>query len=263
MYIVWSPGFSRSGSLKQSGRGLTALQNLAEPGGAQSARERPGVRPVLCRFSTRTLSLTGTPCALLLLLLLLLCGCATPSQSPPVTRRFDFQTDTFAYPNELVWEYYFDADGKWTSRRREPESTYSHECFVVARSARQFFLNARFDPQQPIADEATYRRLIRGVVSTSPRHMLPDDKKIVIPGYANLREFSQACEKLLKAQCGGSWQSYFQRGHWRVVFPFFRSEQQRMADQLLAHLAQNLPLVVHVICFPELTINHAVVIFDA
>src|SRR6266704_3287312 len=43
------------------------------------------------------------------LLLVCLCGCATSRESIPAsTRHFEFQKDTLAYPNELVWEYYFD-----------------------------------------------------------------------------------------------------------------------------------------------------------
>jgi len=194
--------------------------------------------------------------------LLTLCGCAGHRQFVG-TRPFDFQKDSFAYANELVWEYHFDANGKWVHQRREPQPDYTHHCFVVARSARQFFENATFDPAQPVAPEATYRRLIRRVVSVDPSHPLPESKKIVIPGYANLRDFSATQEKLLKAECGGAWQSYFQRGHWRMIFPFSRAHQARTAEQLLADLKENRPPVVHVVRFPQLTINHSVLLFDA
>jgi hypothetical protein len=178
-------------------------------------------------------------------------------------RPFDFQKDTFAYANELVWEYHFDADGKWVHERREPQPDYTHHCFVVARSARQFFENATFDPAQPVASEETYRRLIRRVVSVDPSHPLAESKKIVIPGYADLRDFSASQEKLLKAECGGAWQSYFQRGHWRMILPFSRGEQEGMAEKLVADLKADRPPVVHVVRFPELTINHSVLLFDA
>src|SRR6266446_832433 len=102
--------------------------------------------------------------AALLVLLGFLCGCVSIPQPRVVNgRKFDFQKDTFAYSNDLVWEYYFDAHGKWVYRRRHPQPDYTHHCFVVARSTRQFFLNARFDPGQPVADEPAYRRLIRKV----------------------------------------------------------------------------------------------------
>jgi len=202
-------------------------------------------------------------CLLLLALMGALCGCATTSPSPTKgDRPFNFPTDTFAYANELVWEYHFDEQGKWTSSPRQPKPDYTHHCFVVARSARQFFNHARFDPSQPIAGAETYRRLIHQVVFRRPSRPVSDSARIVIPGYPNLRAFSQAQEPLLKAECGGAWQSYFQRGHWRTIAPFSRHHQERMADQLLKDLKENRPPVVHLLRFPQLTINHAVVLFD-
>jgi hypothetical protein len=90
-----------------------------------------------------------------------------------------------------------------------------------------------------------------------------EEKKIEIPGYPDLRSFSRAHEQLLKDNCGGAWHSYFQRGHWRIVFPFSRHEQERMSEQLLEHLAKNRLLIIHVVRFPALTINHALLLFDA
>jgi len=196
------------------------------------------------------------------LLAMALCGC-TSTRPANTGRHFEFGKDTFSYANELVWEYHYDANGKWVTNRREPRPTYSQHCFVVARSALQFFENARFDPELAVADEVTYRRLVRRVVSTDPRRPLPETKKIVIPGYPNLRLFSRAEERLLKSECGSGWESYFQRGHWRMIFPFSRHEQERMARQLLVHLGGNQPVVVHVVRFPQLTINHAVILFNS
>ena len=198
------------------------------------------------------------------LMLCLLCGCATrrPAQSTH-SRPFDFQRDTFAYPNELVWAYGYDEDGKWISQRREPKPGYAQHCFIVARSAQQFFDNARFAPEQPQADEATYRRLIRQVIATTPRHPVPAEKPVIIPGYPSLRAFSRAHENLLKEECGGSWQCYVQRGNWRMILPFSRHQQAQVAEQLAARLKASGPAIVHVVRFPQLTINHAVLIFDA
>jgi hypothetical protein len=193
---------------------------------------------------------------------LLLAGCATPPPPPPDSRHFIFEQDTFAYANDLVWEYHFDEHGKWTHQLRVPKSDYTHHCFVVARSAKQFFHHALFDPALPKADSVTYRSRIRDVVSAGARNRLPDASKIVIPGYANLREFSREQEGLLKAQCGGAWQSYFQRGHWRMIWPFSRHQQHQTAERLLKAIRQNAPPVVHLVRFPSLTINHAVALFD-
>ncbi|SPE62921.1 conserved exported hypothetical protein [Verrucomicrobia bacterium] len=193
--------------------------------------------------------------------LALLCGCAA-TRPAANARHFDFRQDTFAYPNELVWEYHYDDQGKWISTRREPPPGYSLHCFVLARSAWQFFENARFDPQQPVGDETSYRRLIRRVMASSPRRILPEERKIVIPGYAGLRAFSAAQEPLLKAECGGAWQSYVQWSHWRMIFPFTRGEQQRVAKRLRSRVQKEGAVVVHLVRFPQLTINHGMLLYD-
>jgi hypothetical protein len=198
----------------------------------------------------------------LLAVALLLNGCAgLPRPTASTERKFDFSRDTFAYANELVWEYHFDDQGHWHGTKREPPPEYSLHCFVVARSAEQFFLNARFDPSLPTATETEYRKLISRVANSSPRHSLPPEKKIVIPAYASLREFSQAREKLLKEECGGAWQSYLQRGNWRMVFPFSRGQQESEATCLAAALLNGDPVVVHLVRFPDLSINHAVLLY--
>jgi hypothetical protein len=172
-----------------------------------------------------------------------------------------FERDTFAYANGLIWEYYYDEEGKWTHRPREPKPDYSHHCFVVVRAAKEFFLNARFDPQLPVTNAAAYRKLIHRVKRAGPRKELPEEKKIVIPGYANLREFSAAQSEILKAECGSFWQSYFQRGHWRMIWPFSRSGQEQVTEQLVDSINRNVPPIVHVVCFPSLKINHALLLF--
>ena len=78
-----------------------------------------------------------------------------------------------------------------------------------------------------------------------------------------MRAFSGANERLLKAECGGAWQAYIQRGNWRMIFPFSRRHQEHLARRLQTRLKDGCPLVVHLVRFPQLTINHAVVLFQA
>ncbi len=175
---------------------------------------------------------------------------------------FEFERDTFAFANELVWQYHFDpASGGTTVSRNHPAPAYSHRCFVVVRSARQFLYHARFDPALPAAETEVYRRLIRQVVSRNPRRMSGDGQRIVIPGYEGLRAFSRAREPLLKAECGGPWQSYFLRSHWRMVFPVWGSQQERMARQLQQRVRQGSAPTVHLFRFPRVTINHGLLLF--
>jgi hypothetical protein len=113
-----------------------------------------------------------------------------------------------------------------------------------------------------VADERTYRRLIREVVSRSPRRLSADADKLLIPGYDNLRSFSQAQAPLLKAECGGAWQSYFLRSHWRMILPMSRGHQERMIRLLSEAFATRIAPIVHLVRFPQLTINHGIVLFD-
>lgn len=205
--------------------------------------------------------------AFLLCLLALLCvcaGCATsPHDPPPPSHPFRFNEDTFAFANELKWDYFYDSDGKWKSQRREPPPTYWLHCFVLARSTRQFFEEVRFDPNLPVADDKTYRKLIDEVVSRNRTHHADKPADIIIPGYKNLREFSAAHENLLKQECGSARQSYLQHGHWRMILPFSRNHQQRTAEQLATEVERHGLPVVHILRFPHITINHAVVLFGA
>ncbi|HUR45161.1 MAG TPA: hypothetical protein VMZ27_04715 [Candidatus Saccharimonadales bacterium] len=202
--------------------------------------------------------------ALLFAGLFFVVGCATSSRRTNGEKPFVFQQDTFSYANELVWIYDFDPiTGESTHWRREPPPSYSHHCFVVARSAKQFFQHARFDPSRPKASEPAYRDLVAKVVSTSPSRFLPENERIIIPGYSNLFTFSRDWSQVLQQECGGAWRSYLQRGHWRMIWPFSRREQNKMAAQLLYEIKDNRPPVVHVVRFPQLKINHSVLLFAA
>jgi hypothetical protein len=101
------------------------------------------------------------------------------------------------------------------------------------------------------------------VVARNPRTPCEPGQEVVIPGYASLREFSQAREALLKSECGGAWRSYVLRSHWRMLFPISRAHQTRTAAQLLAAIRRNESPIIHLVLFPKLTINHGMVLFDA
>jgi hypothetical protein len=180
-----------------------------------------------------------------------------------LARRFDFERDTFAFPNELVWEYHFDAaTGQTRAARREPAPRYALRCFVLVRAARQLFYHARFDPGEAAADDVTYRRLIRAALVRPPRRPSPPGMRVVIPGYAGLRDLSAAREAVVKAACGGAWRSYVQRSHWRIVVPVSCRHQHRTADELLDAIEDHRAPLVHLLRFPSLAINHGMVVFE-
>jgi hypothetical protein len=201
------------------------------------------------------------PWLVVLAALALVPGCAMHAPAPQGERRFTFAADTFAFPNDTVWEYHFDrATGRTWWYERVPRPPFSLRCGPTARAVRQFFASARFDPSAPAADEATYTRLVRAVMATDPRR--PRGERIVIPGYPDLRTFSAAHEALMKANISGAWTSQLQRGNWRMIFPFGASEQAATAADLRADLARGWPPIVHVLRFPRLTINHMVLVYD-
>ena len=193
---------------------------------------------------------------------MMLAGCASrPLVSVP--REFDFERDTFSYANELVWVYYRDKDsGRFLHTKQNPVPDYTHHCFVVARAAKQFFVHAEFKPQHPKVSTERYRELVRQVRNSDPRHG-PGSERVFIPGYADLRSFSRDHEQILKEECGPAWLSYAQRGHWRMILPFSASQRERNAQKVQESVRLNGIAVVHVVAFPALTINHAVVVYDS
>lgn len=182
------------------------------------------------------------------------------ARPPTVHARFSFERDSFAFRNELYWEYRFDPQtGQTVTVRQDPPPTYAHHCFVMVRSARQFLFHARFDPEQPRLSD--YGPLIRQVVRRSAWRSSSVQDRVVIPGYASLRELSVDREPELKASCGGSWQSYFLRSHWRMVMPISRRYQAATARRLTEVVQTGRPPIVHVFRFPQLTINHGLLVF--
>jgi hypothetical protein len=176
---------------------------------------------------------------------------------------FRFPADAFAFANETLMQYEIDPatrDLSWHSREKPPE--FYLRCGAMARAARQFYSVARFDPSAPPADELTYEHLVQEVLDTDPRKP-PPDRRVVIPGYQDLRDLSRARGSLLKSMLAGPWETYLQRGNWRMIFPFSPEQQERVAGHLLDELARGWPPIVHVLRFPERTINHLVLVFDA
>lgn len=198
------------------------------------------------------------------MLALMLGGCATgPVLQPANDRAFGFPEDTFAFNNELLWEYQIDdATGVMRTVRREPKPDYTQHCYVLARSARQFFQFAKFDSSRPKIKDASYRQLIAEVISHDPSET-ESGARVLIPGYANLRSFSTDKEALLKAELGGAILSYLQRGNWRMVFPYWSGHRLQTAESLLAEVKVNRPPLLHLATFPRETINHAVLVFGA
>lgn len=186
----------------------------------------------------------------------LVVGCA--GRQPAPVRAFQFPRDTLAITNETRWSYGADpVTGAQVHVAKDPPPTYTLRCFVLARAVKLFHLHAEFDPAGERLGEAEYRRRIREVHRRS-RHRASRER-VMFPGYAGLNEFSAAWPRLVQEECGAGWESYFQRGHWRMVLPFTRGGQVREAERMVGRLREGHAVAVHVVDFPGLRVNHALV----
>ncbi len=190
------------------------------------------------------------------------CHCHCPTQEVRPPRAFEFPADTVGFANETRWIYFPDGHGGLEHRRREPAPTYGWRCFVVSRLNRQFFDHAVFAPDLPPVTATELRARVREVVSRSARCPSAAEQRVVFPGFRDLRHLSLEEGESLRALGGGAAESYVQRGHWRMLLPFSRAQQGRVAESLLASLASGRPRILHLVRFPQLTINHAVLAFD-
>jgi hypothetical protein len=199
------------------------------------------------------------PCAIALAAVLC-CGCACPRGGE---RRFDLQSDSFSFANELRWQYEFTDSGKPITRKSEPPPNFSLRCFPMVRAAREFFYHAEFRADVPRTAQEQYAEKVAAIMHRNSRCPAKPGDRIIIPGYRNLHEFSIEHEDLLKSECGGANRSFLQRGNWRMVFPVTKSGEKKSAEHLLAELSKNRLPVVHLYRFPDTTLNHAVLIYSS
>jgi hypothetical protein len=189
------------------------------------------------------------------------CAVARPRAAVP-PRPFTFATDTFAFINESHWRYVTDPATGARAWGEQPVYFALH-CAGVVRAARQFLVNARFDPAGTPVDDLTALRLTREVFARDPRTPVATKPPVVIPGYAGLRDFSAAHEPALKDEMLRDWRSVLPRGDWQIVVPFSPAHQARTADALYREVRAGTPAVVRVFRFPVMTINHAVLLYEA
>jgi hypothetical protein len=188
---------------------------------------------------------------------LLAAACAVTSAAPSPWRGgaaavpgFVFERDTFAFANEI--------------RARHPDTPdlYANYCFVLARAVRQFAQFARFAPEEPRIDHAGYVARVRAVVARAPwRPPLRPGERVVIPGYASLREFSRAQEAAVKAGLGGRFWTLVHWTNWRVTFDVGEEHQEGVLREVGGELAAGRLVQLLVTNWPMPELNHAVVAY--
>jgi len=188
---------------------------------------------------------------------LLLAACVSVPPVPSAARSngtsvtaFAFATDTFAFPNEI------------RARNRGRDDLYANYCFVLARGLRQFFGFARFDPAAPRLTHTEYVERVRALAAHPPwEPPAPADARVVIPGYANLREFSRAQETAVKEGLGGRFWTLVHWTNWRVTFPVTDGHQATVAREVMDELDAGHLVQLLVTNWPKPELNHTVVAF--
>ena len=180
-----------------------------------------------------------------------------------VAAPFRFDRDTFAFHNATVLEY---ENGRPVFRLRSTtknsDNAYAHSCFVMSRSALQFHKFARFDPRGAPLDNKQIAVRIREVVRRAPwRSALPDRERIVFPGYSDLRAISNAHRSVFQAKLGSGFSTYFRPGNFRMFFQHSRKYQETTHAHLEAALAHGDMFVGYLSTYPDLTLNHAVLVY--
>jgi hypothetical protein len=184
----------------------------------------------------------------------LLVACASlppPDPEGAGPRRFELERDAFAFPN-LV-----------RAQRPGWNDEFANYCLIMARAASQFYRFARFAPDRPAVSSAEYDRLVRAVLARAPwTRLAAEEERVVIPGFADLRGFSAAQERLLKAAFGSNVLSMFDWRTWRVGVDFPPGHQERLARELVGEVDARRPAPLMITNFPhEDILNHAVLVY--
>ena len=164
---------------------------------------------------------------------------------------FALERDTFAFPN-LV-------------RALTPDRPveFANYCIIMVRAAGQFFRFARFAPDLPPVSDAEYERLTRAVLDVPAWDPpWPAERRIVVPGYPDLRAFSGGREAPIKTAFGSQWSSLWHVRNWRVVFVQSAGHQVRVARELVEEIDRGRPAPLMITSFPEPDyLNHVVLVY--
>jgi hypothetical protein len=183
---------------------------------------------------------------------------ATPIHAAP-TDGFDFKRDTLSFANWTVFTY---ENGHIVSHKNQFGHHYSRRCFVMTRTAAQFYKFARFEPSVAKLDDNELRKRIRAITRKPPWHdPLPSEKRIVIPGYRSLRELSAANTQLMQRNIGLGWVVYLRPGNARMFYEHSKKYQEKTHDELERSLTRGEFFIAYLSDFPILHINHSVLVY--
>jgi hypothetical protein len=187
--------------------------------------------------------------------------CAAASHHA-VRPTFRFGRDTFAFTNNTVFEYKGGHAHLRKNDPQEPKRRYTRRCFVMCRTTMQFYKFARFDPHGAPLDDQQLAERIRMVTRRAAWDPpLPQNQRIVFPGYANLHSITKARQPVFQKNIGLGWPTYFRLGNSRMVWNYSHAYQEEMHRNMDAALARHQLFVGYLTTFPSFTINHSVLVY--
>jgi len=194
---------------------------------------------------------------------LLVSGCAHRLPEKEAVRRFSYQTDRFAYANETVWTYENGRPVQVRGGKADSgDHSYTTHCFVVTRSAVQFWKFARFEPAASKLSDRELAKRVKALAAIQVwKDPYPEQKRIVFPGYANLHELSADKPIVLQDNLGQGWPIFVRPGNTCMVFPPSRAHQERTFEELKQGLALKYPMIVWLVTFPDLGLNHSLLVY--
>jgi len=176
---------------------------------------------------------------------------------------FHFQRDTLSFANSTVFEY---ENGKVVSKnnpKNDKSERYTRRCFVMSRTIVQFNKFARFDPRAAPLDDKELTKRVREITHMRPwEPPLPREKRIVFPGYANLRSMSHARARLMQKNIGLGWPTYARLGNGRMFYLHNVAYQEKTHNELNQALDRGEFFIVYLSDYPTLHINHAVTVYS-
>jgi hypothetical protein len=178
------------------------------------------------------------------------------------TANFNHARDTFAFANATVFKYYHGIAFLRARSTTDERDLYTRRCFVMTRAAMQFHKFARFDSHGIPLDDRVLAAHVRAVTRRAPwRAALPQNERIIFPGYANLREMSKARTAVVQQNIGLGWPTYIRLGNFRMFFQRDRRYQEKTHTNLDAVLDHGELFVGYLSTYPSLAINHSVLVY--
>ncbi len=186
---------------------------------------------------------------------------AIAAQASAAESDFRFDRDTFDFANQTVFEYH-EGHASLRSGSAVKKDAYNRHCFVMCRTATQFKKFARFEPQSTRLDDASLAARIRAVTRQAAwTEPLPENQRIIFPGYKDLKEMSKAHRELVQLNIGHGWPSYFRVSNARMMFQDGTGYQEKTHARLNAALARGELFIAFVTTYPRFSINHSVLIY--